>query len=129
MLHIQSLGRYKEKDIYIDRLSFHKVEQSDLTNVLNATLMNLSPINFVLLTMLKVREEKNTLLVLLVFSTNRTLALDLCLVSMSRTHFEQNLKEFYNSQTPPSEEPGSTSTNTLEILDTQAITALRCLRT
>jgi hypothetical protein len=39
------------------------------------------------------------------------------------------MKEFYNSQTPPSEEPGSTSTNTLEILDTQAITALRCLRT
>ena len=32
------------------------------------------------------------------------------------------MKEFYNSQTPPSEEPRSTSTNTLEILDTQAIT-------
>ena len=44
MLHIQSLGRYKEKDIYIDRLSFHKVERSNLTKVLNATLMNLSPI-------------------------------------------------------------------------------------
>jgi len=57
MLHIQSLGRYKEKDIYIDRLLFHKVEQSDLTNVLNATLMKLSPINFVLLPMLKDREE------------------------------------------------------------------------
>jgi len=57
MLHIQSLGRYKEKDIYIDRLSFHKVERSDLTNVLNATLMNSSPINFVLLPMLKDREE------------------------------------------------------------------------
>jgi len=57
MLHIQSLGRYKEKDIYIDRLPFHKVERSDLTNVLNATLMNLSPINFVLLPMLKDREE------------------------------------------------------------------------
>ena len=57
MLHIQSLGRYKEKYIYIDRLSFHKVEQSDLTNVLHATLMNLSPINFVLLPMLKDREE------------------------------------------------------------------------
>jgi len=55
MLHIQSLGRYK--DIYIDRLSFHKVEQSDLTNVLNATVMNLSPINFVLLPMIKDREE------------------------------------------------------------------------
>ena len=39
------------------------------------------------------------------------------------------MKEFYNSQTPPSEEPRSTSTNTLQILDTQAITALRCLRT
>ena len=46
-----------------------------------------------------------------------------------QVHFEQNMKEFYNSQTPPSEELGSTSTNTLEILDTQAITALRCLRT
>jgi len=57
MLHIQSLGRYKEKDIYIDRLSFHKVERSDLTIVLNATLMNLTPINFILLRMLKDREE------------------------------------------------------------------------
>jgi len=28
-------------------------------------------------------------------------------------HFEQNLKEFYNSQIPPSEGLGSTSTNTL----------------
>jgi len=58
MLHIQSLGRYKEKDIYIDRLYFHKVERSDLTNVLKATLMILLSINFVLLTMLKVREEQ-----------------------------------------------------------------------
>ena len=58
MLHIQSLEGFKEKDIYIDRLFFHKVERSDLINVLNATLMNLSPINFVLLTMLKVREEQ-----------------------------------------------------------------------
>jgi len=58
MLHIQPWARYKEKDIYIDRLSFHKVERYDLTNVLNATLMNLSSINFVLLTMLKVREEQ-----------------------------------------------------------------------
>ena len=39
------------------------------------------------------------------------------------------MKDFYNSQTPPSEEPRSTSTNKLEILDTQAITALGCLRT
>jgi len=30
-----------------------------------------------------------------------------------QVHFEQNMVEFYNSQTPPSEEPGSTSTNTL----------------
>jgi len=49
-----------KKDIYIDRLSFHKVEQSDLTNVLNITLMILLSINFVLLTMLKVRENKYT---------------------------------------------------------------------
>jgi len=58
MLHIQFLGRYKEKDIYIDRLSFHKVERSDMTIVLNATLMIWVSINFVLLTMLKVREEQ-----------------------------------------------------------------------
>ena len=54
----------------------------------------------------------NILLVLLVFSTNRTHALDLCLVSMSRTHFEKH-GEFFNSQTLPSEGPGSTNTNTL----------------
>ena len=30
-----------------------------------------------------------------------------------QVHFEQNLKEFYNSQIPPSEGLGSTSTNTL----------------
>jgi len=58
MLHIKSLRRYKEIDIYIYRLSFHKVERSDLTNGLNATLMILLSINFVLLTMLKVREEQ-----------------------------------------------------------------------
>jgi len=46
-----------------------------------------------------------------------------------QVHFEHNMNEFCNSQTPPSEEPRSTSTNTLEILDTQAITTLRCLRT
>ena len=43
-----------------------------------------------------------------------------------QVHFEYNMEEFYNSQIPPSEEPRSTSTNTLEIMDTQAITALRC---
>jgi len=48
----------------------------------------------------------------LVFSTNRTHALDLCLVSMSRTHFEK-YGGFFNSQTLQSEGPGSTSTNTL----------------
>ena len=58
MLHIQSLGRYEDKDIYIDRLSFHKVERPNLTNVLNATLMILLSIKFVLLTMLKVWEEQ-----------------------------------------------------------------------
>jgi len=52
------------------------------------------------------------LLVLLVFSTNRTHALDLCLVSMSRTHFEKHGGVF-NSKTLPSEGCGSTSTNTL----------------
>jgi len=57
MLHIQSLGRYKGKDIYIDRLSFHKVERSDLTNILNATLMILLSHQLVLLPMLKDREE------------------------------------------------------------------------
>ena len=30
-----------------------------------------------------------------------------------QVHFEQNMEEFYNSQTPPSEGPGSTSTNIL----------------
>ena len=30
-----------------------------------------------------------------------------------QVHFEQHMKEFFNSQTPPSEGPGSTSTNTL----------------
>jgi len=30
-----------------------------------------------------------------------------------QVHLEQNMEEFYNSQTPPSEGPGSTSTNTL----------------
>ena len=33
--------------------------------------------------------------------------------SFHKVHFEQNMEEFYNSQTPPSEEPRSTSTNTL----------------
>jgi len=47
-----------------------------------------------------------------VFSTNRTHALDLCLVSMSRTQFEKH-GGFFNSQTLPSEGLGSTSTNTL----------------
>jgi len=54
----------------------------------------------------------NILFVLLVFSTNRTHALDLCLVSMSRTHFEKHVG-FFKSQTLPSEGAGSTSTNTL----------------
>ena len=57
-------------------------------------------------------EKNNILLVLLVFSTNRTHALDLCLVSMSRTHFEKH-GGFFTSQILPSEGPGSTSTNTL----------------
>ena len=30
-----------------------------------------------------------------------------------QVHFKQNMEEFYNSQTPPSEGPGSISTNTL----------------
>ena len=33
-----------------------------------------------------------------------------------QVHFEQNMEEFYNSQTLPSEGPGSTSTNTLSRL-------------
>jgi hypothetical protein len=33
-----------------------------------------------------------------------------------QVHFKQNMEEFYNSQTPPSEGPGSTSTNTLSRL-------------
>ena len=33
-----------------------------------------------------------------------------------QVHFEQNTEEFYNSQTLPSEGPGSTSTNTLSRL-------------
>ena len=109
MLHIQSLEDIN-KNINKDRLSFHYVERSDLTNVLNTTLMILLSIKFVLLPMLKDRED--ILLVLLVFSTNRTHALDLCLVSMSRTHFEKRGR-FFNSQTLPSEGRGSTSTNTL----------------
>ena len=59
------------------------------------------------------RLEKNKYtLVMLVFSTNRADALDLCLVSMSRTHFEKH-GGFFNSQTLPSEGPRSKSTNTL----------------
>ena len=33
--------------------------------------------------------------------------------SSSKEHFKQNMEEFYNSQTPPSEGPESMSTNTL----------------
>jgi len=62
--------------------------------------------------MLKVREEQILFWFVGVF-TNRAHALDLCLVSMSRIHFEQNMEEFTNSQTLPSEGSGSTSTNTL----------------
>ena len=46
------------------------------------------------------------------FFTNKGRALDLYLVSMSRTHFEKH-GGFFNSQIPPSEGLGSTSTNTL----------------
>jgi len=42
---------------------------------------------------------------------------DPCTWSLPRlyeqVHLEQNMVEFYNSQIPPSERPGSTSTNTL----------------
>ena len=60
MLHIRSLENdsHVKKNMYLDRLSFHKVKWSDVTNVLDATLKILSSINFVLLTMLKVREEQ-----------------------------------------------------------------------
>ena len=47
------------------------------------------------------------------FSTNRTHALDLCFVSMSRYTSSKTWWSFFHSQSLPSEGPGSTSTNTL----------------
>jgi len=110
MLHIQPLARYKEKDIYTDRFSLHKVERSDLTNVLNATLINLSPINFVLC--LRLEKNKYTFGSVGVFHQQGPCTWSLsCLYE--QVHLEQNMVEFYNSQTPPSEGPRSTRTNTL----------------
>jgi len=72
--------------------------------------MNLSPINFVLLPMLK--KNKHTFGFVGVFHQQCPCTWSLpCLYE--QVHFEQNLKEFYNSQIPPSEGRGSTSTNTL----------------
>ena len=75
--------------------------------------MNLSSINFVLLTMLKVREEKKyTFGSVGVFHQQDSCTWSLpCLYE--QVHFEQDMKEFYNSETSPSEGPGSTSINTL----------------
>ena len=99
MLHTQSLendSHVKKKNIYLDRLSFHKVEWSDLTNVLNATLMILSSINFVLLTMLKVRENKYTFGSVGVFHQKSPCTWSLpCLYE--QVHVQQNMKDFYNS--------------------------------
>jgi len=104
--------RYKEKDIYIDRLSFHKVERSDLTNVLNTTLMILLSITFVLFTMLKVREEQIHFWFCWCFPPTGPMHL-ISTLSLWAGHILRNMEEFYNSQTLPSEGPGSTSTNTL----------------
>jgi len=63
MLHIRSLendSHVKKKNIYLNRLSFHKVEWSDLTNVLNATLMILSSITFSCSLCLRLEKNKYT---------------------------------------------------------------------
>jgi len=74
--------------------------------------MNLSSINFVLLTMLKVREEQTHFRFCWCFPPTGPCTWSLpCLYEL--VHLEQNMGEFYNFQTLPSEGPGSTSTNTL----------------
>ena len=74
--------------------------------------MILLSINFVLLTMLKVRENKYTFGSVGAFHRQGPCTWSLpCLYE--QVHLEQNMVEFYNSQIPPSEGPGSTSTNTL----------------
>ena len=71
-------------------------------NVLNATLMILLSINFVLLTMLKVKKNKYTFGYVGVFHQQSPCTWSLpCLYE--QVHFEQNMKDFYISQTPPSE--------------------------
>jgi len=62
--------------------------------------------------MLKVREEQIHFWFYWCFSQTEPMHL-ICLVSISRYTSSKNLKEFYNSQTPPSEGLRSTSTNTL----------------
>ena len=74
--------------------------------------MILLSIKFVLLTVLKVREEQKHFWFCWCFSLTGPCTWSLpCLYE--QVHFEQSMEEFYNSQTPPSERPGSTSTNTL----------------
>ena len=74
--------------------------------------MNLSSINFVLLTMLKVREEQIHFWFCWCFPPTGPMHL-ISALSLWAVHLEQNMVEFYNSQIPPSEGPRSTSTNTL----------------
>ena len=72
-------------------------------------------INFVLLTMLKVREQQIHFWFCWCFPPTGPCTWSLpCLYE--QVHLEQNMVEFYNSQIPPSEGPGSTSTNTLSRL-------------
>jgi len=62
--------------------------------------------------MLKVREEQYTFGFVRVFDQQGPCTWSLpCLYE--QVHFKQNMEEFYNSQTPRSEGPGSTSANTL----------------
>ena len=74
--------------------------------------MNFSSINFVLLTMLRVREEQIHFRFCWCFPPTGPMHL-ISALSLKQVHFEQNTEEFYNSQTLPSQGPRSTSTNTL----------------
>ena len=59
-------------------------------------------INLILLNMSKDREEWIKFLFYWCFTTKRAHALDLCLIFISRTHFEQNVEKFFISPNPKS---------------------------
>jgi len=74
--------------------------------------MILLSINFVLLTMLKVGEEQTHFWFCWYFPPAGPMHL-ISALSLWASTLWANMEEFYNSQTPPSEGPGSTSTNTV----------------